>query len=68
MQKHIESDQENKQREVTKLEGKVKAMTDELKKGNEIIKKLQGEVKAYHAKVSDEQILTDLLKYSRKKT
>ncbi|RUS71942.1 hypothetical protein EGW08_020301 [Elysia chlorotica] len=49
--KHIESDQESKQREVTKLEGKVKAMADELKKGNEIIKKLQGEVKAYHAKV-----------------
>ncbi|KAK3784496.1 hypothetical protein RRG08_004679 [Elysia crispata] len=49
--KHLESDQESKQREMTKLEGKVKAMADELKKGNEIIKKLQGEVKAYHAKV-----------------
>jgi hypothetical protein len=30
----------------------VKAMSEELKKGNEIIKKLQGEIKKYHSKVS----------------
>ena len=34
-----------------KLEGKVKAMSEELKKGNEIIKKLQAEIKNYHSKV-----------------
>ncbi|GFS17218.1 spindle assembly abnormal protein 6-like protein [Elysia marginata] len=66
--KHIESDQESKQREVTKLEGKVKAMADELKKGNEIIKKLQGEVKAYHAKVKlRTQIATEQEKLLREK-
>ncbi|KAH9499901.1 Spindle assembly abnormal protein 6 [Bulinus truncatus] len=49
--KHLESELENRQREISKLEGKVKAMGEELKKGNEIIKKLQGEIKTYHAKV-----------------
>lgn len=33
------------------MESKVKAMSEELMKGNEIIKKLQGEIKNYHAKV-----------------
>ena len=33
------------------MEGSIKAMSEELVKGNEIIKKLQGEVKSYHAKV-----------------
>ncbi|GFO03271.1 spindle assembly abnormal protein 6-like protein [Plakobranchus ocellatus] len=66
--KHIESDQENKNRELGKLESKVKAMADELKKGNEIIKKLQGEVKAYHAKVKlRTQIATEQEKLLREK-
>jgi hypothetical protein len=38
-------------KEKQRLENKVKAMSEELMKGNEIIKKLQGEIKNYHAKV-----------------
>lgn len=49
--KKIEEDLERRGKEVSKLEGKVKAMSDELKKGNEIIKKLQSEIKNYHSKV-----------------
>lgn len=48
----LEEELEYKQKENYKLENKVKAMSDELMKGNEIIKKLQGEIKNYHAKVS----------------
>lgn len=47
----LEEELEYKQKENYKLENKVKAMSDELMKGNEIIKKLQGEIKNYHAKV-----------------
>lgn len=38
-------------RQIEKLERSVKTLTDELGKGNEIIKKLQAEVRSYHAKV-----------------
>ncbi|XP_041357895.1 LOW QUALITY PROTEIN: spindle assembly abnormal protein 6 homolog [Gigantopelta aegis] len=56
---HAEQDQKNKYKEdldrknkdLARLESKVKAMSEELVKGNEIIKKLQGEIKNYHAKV-----------------
>lgn len=40
-----------KQKEIIKLENKVKVMSVEVKKGNEIIRKLQGDNKNYHAKV-----------------
>ncbi|KAK3091357.1 hypothetical protein FSP39_019232 [Pinctada imbricata] len=46
-----ESDLDQKYRENQRLENKVKAMSEELMKGNEIIKKLQGEIKNYHAKI-----------------
>ena len=36
---------------MNKLSNKMKAMSEELMKGNEIIKKLQGEIKNYHGKV-----------------
>ncbi|GAB1598323.1 spindle assembly abnormal protein 6 homolog [Argonauta hians] len=49
--KRYEEEFELKQREVTKLENKVKAISVEVKKGNEIIRKLQTENKNYHAKV-----------------
>ena len=47
----LEEELEHKQKDNYKLENKVKAMSDELMKGNEIIKKLQGEIKNYHTKV-----------------
>ena len=43
---------EQRQKDMHRLENKVKAMSEELMKGNEIIKKLQGEIKNYHAKVN----------------
>jgi spindle assembly abnormal protein 6 len=33
------------------METSIKSMSEELVKGNEIIKKLQGEIRNYHAKV-----------------
>ncbi|KAL8586781.1 hypothetical protein ACOMHN_061294 [Nucella lapillus] len=56
----VEVDLEKRGKELTKLEGKVKAMGDELKKGNEIIKKLQTEIKKYHNKAKlSTQIATE---------
>ena len=43
---------ERKKRHVVKLEASIKTMSDELVKGNEIIKKLQGDIKSYHTKVT----------------
>ncbi|XP_029639150.1 spindle assembly abnormal protein 6 homolog [Octopus sinensis] len=49
--KRYEEEFELKHREISKLENKVKAISVEVKKGNEIIRKLQSENKNYHAKV-----------------
>ncbi|XP_076081779.1 spindle assembly abnormal protein 6 homolog [Mytilus galloprovincialis] len=46
-----EEELDGRVREKQRLENKVKAMSEELMKGNEIIKKLQGEIKNYHAKI-----------------
>lgn len=51
LQRKFEEDLDSKFKDVHKLENKVRAMSEELRKGNEIIKKLQGEIKNYHAKV-----------------
>ena len=56
-QRKLEDDLEKRGKEVMKLEGKVKAMSEELKKGNEIIKKLQAEIKNYHSKVHQQFFL-----------
>lgn len=47
----LEEELEYKQKENYKLENKVKVMLDEFMKGNEIIKKFQGEIKNYYVKV-----------------
>lgn len=46
-----EEELDGRVKEKQRLENKVKAMSEELMKGNEIIKKLQGEIKNYHAKI-----------------
>lgn len=51
LQRKYEEELDGRVREKQRLENKVKAMSEELMKGNEIIKKLQGEIKNYHAKV-----------------
>lgn len=51
-QRRYEDDLESQKKEINKLTNKMKAMSEELMKGNEIIKKLQGEIKNYHGKVS----------------
>ena len=38
-----------------KLSNKMKTMSEEFMKGNEIIKKLQGEIKNYHGKVCNKE-------------
>lgn len=48
----LEEELEYKQKENYKFENKVKVMLDEFMKGNEIIKKFQGEIKNYYVKVS----------------
>ncbi|ELU04624.1 hypothetical protein CAPTEDRAFT_198072 [Capitella teleta] len=48
--KKHEDELDRKKRHVSKLEASIKTLTDELVKGNEIIKKLQGEIKNYHTK------------------
>lgn len=50
-QRKYEEEIDVKQKEIVKLENKVKVMSVEVKKGNEIIRKLQGDNKNYHAKV-----------------
>ncbi|OWF56330.1 spindle assembly abnormal protein 6 homolog [Mizuhopecten yessoensis] len=47
----FEDEVDYKSKDIHKLEHKVRAMAEELMKGNEIIKKLQGEIKNYHAKI-----------------
>ncbi|KAH3730971.1 spindle assembly abnormal protein 6 homolog [Dreissena polymorpha] len=49
--RRYEDDMENQKNQINKLNGKMKAMSEELMKGNEIIKKLQGEIKNYHGKI-----------------
>ena len=49
----MEEELERRQRQITKLEMSVKTLTEELVKGNEIIKKLQGEIRNYHTKVGN---------------
>ena len=56
VQRRYEDDLEAQRRENTKLSGKMKAMSEELMKGNEIIKKLQAEIKNYHGKVGAEKL------------
>ncbi len=51
LQHKLEEDMTRKHRQVSKLELSVKKLTEELVKGNEIIKKLQGDMKNYHTKV-----------------
>ena len=52
---------ERRKRHIVKLEGSIKKMSEELLKGNEIIKKLQNDIRNYHAKVSSIQLLLTLL-------
>lgn len=50
---------DRKKRQVSKLEASIKTMSEELVKGNEIIKKLQAEIKTYHTKVRKQlQLIT----------
>ncbi|XP_045158062.2 spindle assembly abnormal protein 6 homolog [Mercenaria mercenaria] len=49
--RRFEDDIESQKKEINKLTNKMKAMSEELMKGNEIIKKLQGEIKNYHGKI-----------------
>ncbi|CAG5133072.1 unnamed protein product [Candidula unifasciata] len=49
--KHLEADLESKNKEISKLEAKLKAMGEELKKGNNIIEKFQARVKADSSKI-----------------
>ncbi|XP_052774832.1 spindle assembly abnormal protein 6 homolog [Mya arenaria] len=49
--RRYEDDLDGQKREITRLSGKMKAMSEELMKGNEIIKKLQSEIKNYHGKI-----------------
>ena len=42
---------EKRKRHIVKLEASIKKMSEELLKGNEIIKKLQNDIRNYHAKV-----------------
>lgn len=49
--RRYEDDIESQKKEINKLNNKMKAMSEELMKGNEIIKKLQGEIKNYHGKI-----------------
>ena len=51
IQRRYEDDLDDKKKENNKLNNKMKAMSEELMKGNDIIKKLQGEIKNYHGKV-----------------
>ena len=52
VQKRLEDEVEKKQKNVRRLEISLKKLTEELAKGNEIIQKLQNDVKSYHEKVS----------------
>ena len=47
-----EDEVEKRKRHILKLEASIKKMSEELLKGNEIIKKLQNEIRNYHAKVN----------------
>lgn len=49
--KKFEDDVESKNQKNTKLESSVKTLSGEMIKANEIIKKLQNEVKSYHSKL-----------------
>ncbi|KAL4236190.1 Spindle assembly abnormal protein 6 [Mactra antiquata] len=49
--RRYEDDIDSQKKEIHKLNNKMKAMSEELMKGNEIIKKLQGEIKNYHGKI-----------------
>ena len=51
---------ERRKRHIVKLEGSIKKMSEELLKGNEIIKKLQNDIRNYHAKVSRNHLLLTL--------
>ena len=51
---------ERRKRHIVKLEGSIKKMSEELLKGNEIIKKLQNDIRNYHAKVSHNHLLLTL--------
>ena len=44
-------DADRKERQVAKLELSVKTLSEELVKGNEIIKKLQSDIRNYHTKL-----------------
>ena len=50
-QHKVEEDLEREKRRVSELKMSLKTMTEELTKGNEIIKKLQNDIKNYHSKV-----------------
>ncbi|XP_074642079.1 spindle assembly abnormal protein 6 homolog [Tubulanus polymorphus] len=49
--KKMAEEMERKLKHIGKLETSIKTMSEELVKGNEIIKRLQGEIRNYHAKV-----------------
>ena len=51
MQHKTEEEVEKRKRHIVKLEASIKKMSEELLKGNEIIKKLQNDIRNYHAKV-----------------
>ena len=51
MQRKLEEECGTKQKQVEKLESSTKQLSQEVLKGNQIIKKLQGDIRQYHAKV-----------------
>ena len=51
VQHKTEEEVEKRKRHIVKLEASIKKMSEELLKGNEIIKKLQNDIRNYHAKV-----------------
>ncbi len=55
-QRKYEDEIESKKRHAAKLESSIRKMSDDLAKGNEIIQKLQGQIKNYHTKVGTEYI------------
>ena len=50
-QKKCEEEASERKRHVGKLESSIKTVSSELIKANEIIQKLQGEIRTYHTKV-----------------